>query len=319
MIFFHKITATVDQIWKNFAIMNLWRQKCSKVAVNEPLTEKTWRQGWVVLVVETKWQKSRLNILFVSRPTIVWRNSKNSKKTTLRTTSAIWSIFADRNSLYLLKFPLLLTTTTTEQSLTTPFKSWNNRYRTRELCKNQGAWFDLMLSMDTYINKVFGSGFYYLHNLRRIKKYLSHDCLVTLIEAFVTGRLDYCNSLMYGLPQCQISKLRRVQNSAARIALDLSKFCHITPALQQLHWLPFVKHANSIQDPASHFQDYSWSLSSLYQWTYNCQTQIYPRSLLKQQYSAATSYTENAAYTWCLLLCCCCLCALEQTACCMIL
>jgi len=46
---------------------------------------------------------------------------------------------------------------------------------------------------------------------------------------------------MYGFPQCQISKLQRVQNAAARIALDLSKFCHITLALRQLHWLPVVK------------------------------------------------------------------------------
>ena len=72
--------------------------------------------------------------------------------------------------------------------------------------RNLGAWFDLMLSMGTHINKVCHSGFYYLHNLRRIRKYLSLDCLVTLIHAFVTGRLDYCNSLMYGLPQCQITK-----------------------------------------------------------------------------------------------------------------
>ena len=81
-------------------------------------------------------------------------------------------------------------------------------------------------------------GFYYL---RRIGKYLSQDWLATLIHAFVTSGLDYCNSLMYGLPQCQISKLQRVQNDANRIALDLCKFCHITPALRQLHWLPVVK------------------------------------------------------------------------------
>ena len=80
--------------------------------------------------------------------------------------------------------------------------------------------------------------------LRRIRKYLSQDCLVTVIHAFVTSRLDYCNthySLMYGLSQCKISKLRRLQNAAARIALVLSKFCHMTPALRQLHWLPVVK------------------------------------------------------------------------------
>ena len=105
---------------------------------------------------------------------------------------------------------------------------------------NLGAWFDSMLSMETHINKVCSSGFYYLHNLRRIRKYLSQDCLVTLIHAFVTGWLDYYNSLMYGLQHCQISKLQRIQNAAACIALDVSKFCHITPALRQLHWLPVV-------------------------------------------------------------------------------
>ena len=101
--------------------------------------------------------------------------------------------------------------------------------------RNLGAWFDSMLSIETHINKVCSSGFYYLHILTRIRKYLSQDCIVTLIHAFVTSQLDYYNSLMYGLPQCEISKLQRVQNAAARIALDLSKFSHITPALRQLH------------------------------------------------------------------------------------
>ena len=68
----------------------------------------------------------------------------------------------------------------------------------------------------------------------KVEKYLSQDGLLALIHAFVTTRLDYCKSLMYGLPQRQISKL---QNAEARLALDLSKFCHITPALRQLHWL----------------------------------------------------------------------------------
>ena len=95
--------------------------------------------------------------------------------------------------------------------------------------------------MGIHINKVCKSGFYYIHNLRKIRKYLSQDCLLTLIHAFVTTRLDCCNGLMYGLPQRQISKLQRLQNAAARLALALSKFCHISPALQQLYWLPVVK------------------------------------------------------------------------------
>ena len=152
-----------------------------------------------------------------------------------------------------------------------------------------------MLSTETHMNKVCSCGFYYLHNLRRIRKYLSQDCLVTLIHVFVTGRLDYCNSLMYCLPQWQISKLKRVQNAAARITLNLSKFWHITPALRQLHWLPVVKRFISRS---------CFSLSRLFTVSLlptsvnlNCQTQIYLRSPLKQQYCAATFYTENAAYT----------------------
>ena len=59
-----------------------------------------------------------------------------------------------------------------------------------------------------------------------------------MIHAFVSSRLDYCNSLLYGLPQVQIDKIQRVQNAAARLIFEQPKFCHITPVLSQLHWLP---------------------------------------------------------------------------------
>ena len=63
-----------------------------------------------------------------------------------------------------------------------------------------------------------------------------------LIQAFVSSRLDYCNSLLYGLPQIQIDKIQRVQNAAARLIFEQPKFCHITPVLSQLHWLPIKYH-----------------------------------------------------------------------------
>ena len=58
------------------------------------------------------------------------------------------------------------------------------------------------------------------------------------MHAFVSGRIDYCNSLLYGLPAYQIQKLQRVQNASARLVFEESKFCHITPFLTALHWLP---------------------------------------------------------------------------------
>ena len=75
-------------------------------------------------------------------------------------------------------------------------------------------------------------------DIRNISKYLSRECKETLIHALVTSRLDYCNSLLYGSPAYLVKKMQRVQNSAARLIFQVSKFNHVTPLLSTLHWLP---------------------------------------------------------------------------------
>ena len=104
--------------------------------------------------------------------------------------------------------------------------------------KNLGCWLDNQLKMDKGINKVCQTTFNHLYNIRKIRRFLSPDCTQTLINAFVTTRLDYCNSLLYGLPAYQLQKLQRVQNAAARIICNVKRFDHITPSLFNLHWLP---------------------------------------------------------------------------------
>ena len=50
--------------------------------------------------------------------------------------------------------------------------------------------------------------------------------------------LDFCNSLLVGLPVCQLNRLQKIQNHAARLVSSCNRRDHITPVLCQLHWLP---------------------------------------------------------------------------------
>ena len=55
------------------------------------------------------------------------------------------------------------------------------------------------------------------------------------MNAFVTSRLDYCNSLLYGLPNKRLHKLQRVQNAAAHVTYNVRhpqaapKLCEQSP------------------------------------------------------------------------------------------
>ena len=104
--------------------------------------------------------------------------------------------------------------------------------------KNLGSWFDSHMDMATHITKTRGSALFYLYNIGHIRKYLTRECTEKLIHAYITSRLDYCNSLLYGVPDHHMQKLQRVMNASARLIFCTPKHCHITPLLQQLHWLP---------------------------------------------------------------------------------
>ena len=67
---------------------------------------------------------------------------------------------------------------------------------------------------------------------------LTPNAVKTLIHAFITSRLDYCNSLLLGVTDQQLKRLQSVQNAVARLVTGARRSDHITPVLQSLHWLP---------------------------------------------------------------------------------
>ena len=110
-----------------------------------------------------------------------------------------------------------------------------------ESARNLGVIFDNTLDMSNHIKTVCRASFMQLRHLRSIKDTLTRDSLEKVTHAFIGSRLDYCNALLYGLPQSSISKLQRIQNAAARLLTGTKKFDHITPVLKSLHWLPVEK------------------------------------------------------------------------------
>ena len=95
--------------------------------------------------------------------------------------------------------------------------------------------------MSDHIDSVCRSGFFQLRQLRVILSTLTPDCAKMLVHAFISSRLDYCNSLLFGVSNEQLKRLQSVQNAAARLISGTRKFDHITPVLRDLHWLPVTQ------------------------------------------------------------------------------
>ena len=67
---------------------------------------------------------------------------------------------------------------------------------------------------------------------------LTLDSCKVLVQALVISHLDYANGLFIGLPQKVFDQLQRIQNMAAKVTLNRSKFESSKDALKKLHWLP---------------------------------------------------------------------------------
>ena len=73
---------------------------------------------------------------------------------------------------------------------------------------------------------------------RSIKQSLTLEATRTLVHAFITSRLDYCNSVFAGVSGQLLHRLQVIQNAAARLVTGATKYERMTPVLRSLHWLP---------------------------------------------------------------------------------
>ncbi|KAK2152980.1 hypothetical protein LSH36_312g02000, partial [Paralvinella palmiformis] len=100
----------------------------------------------------------------------------------------------------------------------------NNWISPSDSAKYLGILFDQHLNMETHVAGICKASYFHIRNIRSLKSILTHDALISVVHAFITSRLDYCNSLLLGL-------LQRIQNIAARIVTGCRKYDLAGPIL----------------------------------------------------------------------------------------
>ncbi len=104
--------------------------------------------------------------------------------------------------------------------------------------QKSGVSFDDQLTFKDHIAKTARSCRFALHNIRKIRPFLTEHAAQLLVQALVISRLDYCIALLAGLPSCTIKPLQMIQNAAARLVFNKPKRAHVTPLFIFLDWLP---------------------------------------------------------------------------------
>lgn len=104
--------------------------------------------------------------------------------------------------------------------------------------RNLGVVMDNTLSMVDQVKGLCRTLNYQLRNIARIRRFLNEESCHHVVRSLVSSRLDYGNSLLAGTTDSHFTQLQRIQNKAARLIFGVKRREHITPYLDELHWLP---------------------------------------------------------------------------------
>jgi len=95
------------------------------------------------------------------------------------------------------------------------------------------------LTLDRHVSNNSARCFYWLRQLRRVRQSLDSKSAATLVHAFVSSSIDYCNAVLAESPKATTDKLQWVLNAAARVVTETRKYERgLTDILRnELHWL----------------------------------------------------------------------------------
>jgi len=79
-----------------------------------------------------------------------------------------------------------------------------------------GVTLDKQLTFDDHVSAVCKSAYYHIRAMRHIRPAVTEDMAKSVACALVGARLDYANSVLFGVTSKNVTRLQRAQNAAAR-------------------------------------------------------------------------------------------------------
>ena len=104
--------------------------------------------------------------------------------------------------------------------------------------RNLGITFDNQMNYGKHISGVRKAGFQQLKRLSSIRSYVPSNLYKTLIQSYISSKLDFCNSLFANLPDTAINRIQNLQNACAKSIMKKKKSDSASEQLRHLHWLP---------------------------------------------------------------------------------
>ena len=101
------------------------------------------------------------------------------------------------------------------------------------------------LDFKKHISSIVSVFSFHLRHINKMSRYLPMPTKESVVNAIITSRLDYCNSLMYGTSINNCIPLQRIHNSAVRLILRRPRSDSAMPLLCVLHFLPVSQRIES--------------------------------------------------------------------------
>ena len=201
-------------------LFSLYASKLAEIMEAHGVKYHLYADDTQIYMPITDINSSKLKISLIINDVKIWMHDRKLK------------LNENKTEVFLIKGPINNELTNSENI------QFIDNVKTVDSVKNLGVIFDSKLNFHDHFNHIVKTCNFHLRKLSSIAKYLDKNSKKTLIHAFVTSRIDYCNSLFVNLPKKELKRLQSLLNRSARLIYNLPPFSSTSSYLYDLHWLP---------------------------------------------------------------------------------